>query len=818
MTAPAPAQSEATDLSVVDDLVADLVARWRDGERPLAEEYLNRRPDLWQQPESALEVIAEELVLRAEFAQPTTRSDLARRFPQWRAQVEVLFDCERVLGPALPAPRFPEPGEHLGDFHLLSELGRGAHGRVFLATQAALAGRPVVLKLGPLGGAEHLSLARLQHTHIVPLYSAHEFVEAGLHGLCLPYFGGATLADLLPDSASGRALSGKDLLAAARRSEPAALAAPAPARGSANGFLEGANPAEVVCWVGASLADALHYAHDRGLLHLDLKPSNVLIAADGTPMLLDFHLALGPMRSGDRAPPWVGGTVGYMAPEQEAAMRAVTAGGVLSADVDARADLFALGVLLTQLWDRLTAGRDRRSVALADVLARCTAPRAEDRYSSAGELAADLRRHLMSQPLRGVGNRSLPERWQKWRRRRPLALPLALAIIALVAACFGLVRYADRQSDRARASLGAGEAYLAQRRFAEAAEASRSGEAVLDGLPFYQALRTRLTETRQAADRGQAAAELHVICERVRPLYAAEVIPPAQAQEAAERCRELWDRRAEIARQLAGLPESESRWRADLLDIGILTAHLEARMMAPGQAEKAHGRALDTLAEAESLLGPSAVLDLERARHARALGRDVDPTRQGTAPPTSAWEHLAIGRAHLAAGDVRSAVLAIDRCLASDPRSFWGNYYKGACCLRLEQPTEAVAAFSACVALAPDSPWCVYNRGLAYSLAGRLDQATADFDRALQLDPRLAVVHLGRAIVHQKAGRYPDALDELGRAADAGLPRSAVEYHKALVFLAFRQRDNAVSSLHECLAHDPGHAEARNLLAQLSKN
>src|SRR5262245_39370699 len=635
----------------------------------------------------------------------------------------------------------------------------------------------------------------------------------------MPYFGGATLADLQSDSAGGRPLSGKDLLAAARRSEPAALAAPAPARGSANGFLEGATPAEVVCWVGASLADALQYAHERGLLHLDLKPSNVLIAADGTPMLLDFHLALGPMRAGDPAPAWVGGTVGYMAPEQEAAMRAVTDGGVLSTDVDARADIYALGLLLTHLWDRLVGSRERRSVGLADILARCTAARPDDRYASSGELAADLRRHLMSLPLRGVGNRSLSERWRKWRRRRPLALPLSLALAALVVATVGLVRYTDRQADRALTSLHDGESYLDQRRYAEAAEVCRAGEALIDGLPFHRKLRTQLTETRQAASRGQAAADLHEFCERVRPLYAAEMLTPVQAGEASARCKELWDRREDIVRQLAGRPDAEAdrRWRTDLLDLGILTAHLEARTAAPGQAEAAHGRALETLAEAESLLGNSAVLELERAQLSRALRTPPKPSRV-TPPPASAWEHLAVGRAHLVSGDLRTAAAAIDRCLAAEPHSFWGNYYKGACCLRLGESTDAVAAFAACVALAPDSPWCVYNRGLGYTQAGRLDAALADFDRALALDSRLAVAFHGRAGVHQRAGRFPEALTDLDRAADAGLPRPAVEYQKALVCLAAQDRPPASANVRACLTYEPGHTYARDLLARLSRN
>src|SRR5204863_10004145 len=140
--------------------------------------------------------------------------------------------------------------------------------------------------------------------------------------------------------------------------------------GPALGFLEGASRAEAACWVGACLADALQYAHDRGLLHLDLKPSNVLLAADGVPMLLDFHLARPPLAAGEAAPGWLGGTPGYMAPEQEAAVAAVRAGRPAPAPVDARADVYALGLLLGGL---VRAAGRAPSYGVADVLARCTA-------------------------------------------------------------------------------------------------------------------------------------------------------------------------------------------------------------------------------------------------------------------------------------------------------------------------------------------------------------------------------------------------------------------------------------------------------------
>src|SRR5262249_4609433 len=94
-------------------------------------------------------------------------------------------------------PSYPAIGESVGDFRLLAKLGQGGHGCVFLATQISLADRPVVIKFTPLLGHEHLSLARLQHTYIMPLFSVLEDGQRNLGALSMPYFGGATLQGLL---------------------------------------------------------------------------------------------------------------------------------------------------------------------------------------------------------------------------------------------------------------------------------------------------------------------------------------------------------------------------------------------------------------------------------------------------------------------------------------------------------------------------------------------------------------------------------------------------------------------------------------------
>jgi tetratricopeptide (TPR) repeat protein len=195
----------------------------------------------------------------------------------------------------------------------------------------------------------------------------------------------------------------------------------------------------------------------------------------------------------------------------------------------------------------------------------------------------------------------------------------------------------------------------------------------------------------------------------------------------------------------------EPQTRTDLLDLAILWADLRVRLAAPAEKPAARHEALEVLAQAEALYGPSCVLYHERRTHALALGRTEvaeEAARQAAATaPRGAWEHYALGRAYLQAGDLPHARQQLDRALELQPQGLWPNFTRGICAQRMGQYPEALAAFSACVALAPQSAACFCNRGRAYAQLGRFDRALQDYEQALRLEPGLAAAALGRAEV-----------------------------------------------------------------------
>jgi serine/threonine protein kinase/Flp pilus assembly protein TadD len=801
---------------LVDGLAAEMADAWARGERLPAEHYLDRHPELLALPEEAMRLIYEEVCLRQELGEEVAAEELARRFPRWAGELEVMLDCHRLVQARLAPPQFPAVGEPLGDFRLLAELGRSTHARVFLATQPTLADRPVVLKVTPRQDREFLSLARLQHTHIIPLHGVHDFPARNLRALCQPYLGGATLARLLdllrpvpPSRRTGRSLV--EALDQAGRDSPLPLAG----RDGPRQALAQTPYAEALCWVGACLAEALHYAHERGLVHLDLKPSNVLLAADGQPLLLDFHLALRPVPVGQSAPEGMGGTPECMSPEQRAAYAAARRGLPVPAAVDRRSDVYSLGWLLyTALGGEGTGAGPglpplRRcnpcvSVGLADVVHRCLAEDPDDRYPDAAALAADLRRHLADLPLRGVANRSPAERWRKWRRRRPQALLWAGVVLALVAAAATLGTAALDQLADAREALREGQEQMRRRAYAEAVRTLARGRARVEGLPGCAGLVGQFDDWLCRARRARAAGQLHAVTERLRLLAGADVLPHHHLTTLEAHCRTAWQARYIITD--AGVPLEEAvgeQARADLLDLALLWLDLKRRL---GPAAAARDEARAVLAEVQALCGPSAAVARESA-----LRGEVAPDVRGQ----TFRECAALGHALLRAGRLDRAAEELQRAVDLRPQDFWVHFYRAVCAYRRGRHAEAVHSFDVAVALAPAFAEVYHNRALAQAGCGNAAAALRDYDKALALAPSLGAAALNRGVLHYQQGHHRQALADLEGALRHGADPAAAHYNAALVRLALGERAAARASVARALRHAPSHAQARRLLRRL---
>lgn len=325
--------------------------------------------------------------------------------------------CPRcLLGALMQTDEAPAPapgGERFGDYELLGIIGRGGTGVVHRARHIEL-DRIVALKILPpeISGEEEFvarfrteaaAAASLEHPHLVPVYDFG--VHDGRHFLAIKLIEGASSAQRMkPESAATRLIT---------------------------------------------VARAVHHAHQRGVLHRDLKPGNILLDADGVPHLTDFGLAkLINSEATITRTRAVMGTPAYMAPEQaEGKNREITT----SADVYGLgavlyhwltgAPPFAGGTTLETIRLVLDAepqppsrkapevDRDLETICL-----KCLRKEPTARYSSADALANDLERWLRGEPVAARPVSSL-ERMMKWsRRNKTLALVTAGAVASLVSA------------------------------------------------------------------------------------------------------------------------------------------------------------------------------------------------------------------------------------------------------------------------------------------------------------------------------------------------------------------------------------------------
>jgi serine/threonine protein kinase len=328
------------------------------------------------------------------------------------------FRAPTPLAPPFdPGPHhgLPQAGEKVGDFDLVRLLGSGSFARVFLAREQSL-GRFVALKVSRNRGQEARTLASLEHDHIVRVFSEVVDSAGDLRLLCMQYVPGMTLERLIRELAHAPAheRSGRLILDLIDK-EATDFVAPGLGALRDREALADMDLIEASCWMGARLAEALAHAHGLGVLHRDIKPANILVNHYGRPLLADFNIAAS--QTGDASEQTFGGTIAYMAPEH---LDAFNSDDFTPIDaVDVRSDVWSLGTVIYELLtgelpyhlprgegkatEVLRRMADQRREppprlasyidappALERVLARCLAPRPQDRYQSCAELSADL--------------------------------------------------------------------------------------------------------------------------------------------------------------------------------------------------------------------------------------------------------------------------------------------------------------------------------------------------------------------------------------------------------------------------------------------
>lgn len=342
-------------------------------------------------------------------------------------------------GPTEP-PRHERP--KFGKYEVLGEIAQGGMSTVYLARDPVL-DRLVALKvLLHIGSTDAGNLARerllrearamanLAHPHIVRMYDVVEGRD-GL-GLAMEWIDGLTLAQLL------RKLPPQET--------PQDLATIAAALGSSQVEERDTSPTR---WLVRSLRDvalALHHVHAAGLLHLDVKPSNILLRRDGTALLADF----GVVREIDLLQSRTGtftGTPIYAAPEQflrkASSYRAATdvyGLGITLYEALARAQPVQEGSLATMLRQLETgrvpplASRCRVPSDLANIVHKAIHPEPHRRYQTAAEFAEDLTAFLANRPV-SAHRPDRAERLRRWLRDEPwkaLAAGLLLATVPVV--------------------------------------------------------------------------------------------------------------------------------------------------------------------------------------------------------------------------------------------------------------------------------------------------------------------------------------------------------------------------------------------------
>jgi serine/threonine protein kinase/Flp pilus assembly protein TadD len=804
--------------------------------------------------EASLDLLIEELAGKLQARELVDVEAYLAEHPEHAERLRQLWPTLEALakiGPSLSSdgagvsPDTEPAPQTLGDFRIIREVGRGGMGIVYEAEQMSL-NRRVALKVLPLAGAmdprhlqrfkiESQAAAQLHHTNIVPVYYVGR--ERGVHFYAMQYIEGHSLAQVIADLRLQIADLKKDAKPHASLSEASPATAPytpEPAPQSAICNLQTAIAAtkpiaalstirsrtdaayfRAVAELGIQAAEALDFAHEHGIVHRDVKPANLLVDAESRLWVTDFGLA---QVQGDARMTMTGdlvGTLRYMSPEQALAKRVV---------VDHRTDVYSLGATLYELLTLEPAftGTDRqellRQIAFEEprpprrrhkaipmeleiIVLKALEKNPAERYTTAKDLAEDLRRFVMDRPIQA--RRPTPiQRIRKWaRRHRSAATAAAVCLLVTLGVTLASVGWVlgDRASRKRQA-----EAIVL-----EALDAAKPG--LEEGNPWGHALLSALRQAEAQLQTGLLSSELRQRVEQlqkdVKMLAELERISLDQARvrddhfddsDSADEFRHAFqDYGIDIARlkleELVGLLQ-RSAIRSHL--VAALYDWASSLMETHRPHEAAQLQAL-----AYELLSPQAkeIIDAELSGDIPRLERQLI-----NAPVNELARHMITqsGRGLTSSPYVNY----LRRAQARYPTDFWINH-RLAKALSSNQAQglheEAVGFFRVCVALRPDSPGAHVNLGRELRELGRLAEAQAAFQKAVELKPDYAAAHNNLAIAFKENSLIDQAITEYRKVIELQPNEGRYRHNLANALREKGLRDEAFSEQRKCVELTP---------------
>jgi serine/threonine-protein kinase len=582
-------------------------------------------------------------------------------------------------------------------------------------------------------------------------------------------------------------------------------------------------PADQAAALVATLAAAIQVAHESGLVHRDLKPTNILLTADGTPKVTDFGLARRLEGGGGLTLTGVPvGTPSYMAPEQ---------GRGNAGAIGPATDVYALGAILYELLTGRPPFRAETAAAtLQQVLTEDPVPPSRlnprvprdlqticlkslhkeppRRYASARELADDLNHFLEGKPIRArpVG---VAERAVKWARRRPAAALLVAALLLLFAAAAGAglwLRHqeADRQAAKARreghareainTALGRANDLRRAEKWPEALQVlaeARARLAEADSPPLARRLKQAQLDFTIAADleRVRESAPFKATGEIDYPQWAADF------REAFERAGLRLGDDAEpvvayvlasaIREQLVAALEDRALVAYRLCDYPLVEQLLGiARSADPGPRWRDRFRQLSTWRDTGKLLQLAA-----------------EAFKISSPPP--AHELALLGCLLRRAGTMSQGVETLREACRRQPGDFWLNREMAASLRTAGRPAESVAYCRAALALRPDNVGAHQELGRVLFDVGQVDEALAELRRAVQSSPESRSSRQFLVAALARAGRWVEAADECRKALDVDPTGHYPPYVLGASLYENGRDEDAVVMLRKAIKADP---------------